>query len=246
MHWRARLTQKILDNGWVAPDGLPRRSSEGVRVRCLKHTQVFEWETKAHNLIHANKGEQGCRRCYHESLETPAAAVIQATTARGYAYQSHDVRENRTHVTYVCEQGQTHIQVLRAIQGGIVGCGCVKAESRGERTVRSLAERHTGLAWPKARKHELRRLTGERSVPHELDMYCAELRVAIEFDGVQHIGLGPYAKDYEGIQTRDAARDTFCVKHGIKLIRISQGEFDRASKTGLLEWFNDLWCKAFS
>ena len=240
MKWRARLTQKILDNGWSVPDGLPRRSYEQVRVRCFKHADVFEWTTSAHNLLYGNKGTQGCGECYRVRLLTPDAEVRSDTVARGYTYIAHEVRDGRLHVTYTCGHGQTHTQALRSVQNTAMGCGCVEAESRGERTVRALAEKHTGLPWPKARKHDLRKLTGEREVPHELDMYCDALRTAIEFDGVQHLGKGAWGKDLAGITARDAARDAFCARHGIRLLRVSQAEFDQAWKTGLDEWWASL------
>lgn len=114
MKWRARLTQKILDNGWSAPDGLPKFSYEQVRVRCFKHAQVFEWTTSAHTLLHANKGTQGCRECYRVRLLTPDAEVMRDTVARGYQHISHEIRDNRLHVTYTCGLGRTHTQGLRA------------------------------------------------------------------------------------------------------------------------------------
>jgi very-short-patch-repair endonuclease len=71
-------------------------------------------------------------------------------------------------------------------------------------------------------------------------MYCHSLRTAIEFDGIQHLGLGAFGKDHAKIAAKDVARDAFCARHGIRLIRISQAEFDLAWGSGLDEWFQDL------
>jgi hypothetical protein len=58
----------------------------------------------------------------------------------------------------------------------------------------------------------------------ELDMYCPELRLAVECDGEQHAGFLPWFhntySDFEKQQERDLMKAVMCKKRGIRLIRV--------------------------
>ena len=58
----------------------------------------------------------------------------------------------------------------------------------------------------------------------ELDFYNDELKIAVEYNGVQHYIFSPYfhknKDDFEKQQKRDLLKNDLCNKKGIKLITI--------------------------
>jgi very-short-patch-repair endonuclease len=58
----------------------------------------------------------------------------------------------------------------------------------------------------------------------ELDLYCADKKLAIEYDGEHHYDFPNRYHDsreeFEAQQARDRAKDRLCSERGVKLIRI--------------------------
>ena len=58
----------------------------------------------------------------------------------------------------------------------------------------------------------------------ELDLYCSELKLAFEYDGIQHREYVPHfhktEEEFKELQKRDIWKDARCKEQGIRLIRI--------------------------
>ena len=58
----------------------------------------------------------------------------------------------------------------------------------------------------------------------EIDLYCDELKLAIEYQGRQHYAYIPYfhkdSNDFKKQQIRDAIKKELCIKNNVKLIAI--------------------------
>ena len=57
-----------------------------------------------------------------------------------------------------------------------------------------------------------------------MDFYIPSINTIIEYDGVQHfkpISLFGGVKEFIKIQERDKIKNDYCIKNGIKMIRIS-------------------------
>lgn len=56
----------------------------------------------------------------------------------------------------------------------------------------------------------------------ELDLYCEELKLAIEYNGAQHYHFTPHyhrsENDFKDQQRRDRLKKKLCLKNGVKLI----------------------------
>lgn len=92
--------------------------------------------------------------------------------------------------------------------------------SSGEAECRRVAEKLTGFAFPKQRPSFLRNVVTDSNL--ELDCYCPELNVAIEYNGRQHYEYTPYfhaSRDaFNTIRYRDEMKARLCRENGVSLI----------------------------
>jgi hypothetical protein len=93
-------------------------------------------------------------------------------------------------------------------------------ESSGEVECRRVAEKLTGFPFPKHRPVFLRNVVTDSNL--ELDCYCKELAVAIEYNGRQHYEYTPYfhsSRDaFNTTRYRDEMKARLCKDNGISLI----------------------------
>lgn len=97
-------------------------------------------------------------------------------------------------------------------------------ESKGEIECRRVVQHIFNKPFPKARPDMLRNpVTGNRH-NLELDCFNSELRLAIEYNGVQHYKYVPYFhKNYEAFKNqkyRDYMKNQMCKENGITLIEV--------------------------
>ncbi|GAX86005.1 hypothetical protein CEUSTIGMA_g13421.t1 [Chlamydomonas eustigma] len=98
----------------------------------------------------------------------------------------------------------------------------VDTSSKSEQRFTQALESRTGLKFIKTRPLWL--LNPLTSRPMELDLFCDEKHVAIEYDGPQHYTF-PNAyhqtrEEFDAQVLRDQAKDSLCRMHGVVLIRI--------------------------
>lgn len=74
---------------------------------------------------------------------------------------------------------------------------------------------------------------------YEIDIYCPEIKVGIEYDGI----FFHSAKDK---QQRDSYKNDYCLKHGIRLIRIKEADEDRVGNDIVFVKSNNYTNKRFS
>lgn len=93
-------------------------------------------------------------------------------------------------------------------------------ESFGETECRRVAEKLTGKKFPKSRPDFLKNAITNSNL--ELDCYCEELKLAIEYNGRQHYEYVPFfhaSKDaFHNTKYRDDMKARLCKKNGIRLI----------------------------
>lgn len=92
--------------------------------------------------------------------------------------------------------------------------------STGELECRRVAERLTGLPFPKHRPTFLQNSVTNSNL--ELDCYCPQLRVAIEYNGRQHYEYTPYfhaSRDaFYNVRYRDEMKARLCKENNVHLI----------------------------
>jgi hypothetical protein len=95
-------------------------------------------------------------------------------------------------------------------------------DSSGEIECRRVAEKLTGKAFPKKRPSFLHNKITNSNL--ELDCYCEELRIAIEYNGKQHYEYVPYfhaSKDaFYNTKYRDDIKNKLCCENNVVLITV--------------------------
>lgn len=97
-------------------------------------------------------------------------------------------------------------------------------ESQGEKICRNYLERRFGKRFTKARPNFLRNPVTGGDFNLELDCFCPELGLALEYNGAQHYKYIPYFhKNKEAFlnqKYRDEMKRTKCKQSGVKLIEV--------------------------
>ena len=99
----------------------------------------------------------------------------------------------------------------------------VRGESKGEKICKEVAERLFNRPFIKIRPNFLKNdRTGNNL---ELDVYNDELKLAIEYNGIQHYKYVPHfhrkgQEDFEAQKYRDAFKEEKCRENGISLITV--------------------------
>jgi hypothetical protein len=144
---------------------------------------------------------------YHEFAKQHGGEVL--SVARSASYRSH----------WKCSQGHEFERSISQMRHRKRFCPYCFS-SYGEASARYIAEKLTGYNFAKLR---LKGLRADNRYPLELDMYCEELKIAIEHHGDQH--YLPFRhwggkRKLDEIRKRDVERRRGCRKLGIHLIEI--------------------------
>jgi len=118
---------------------------------------------------------------------------------------------------------QDHTSLIWNLFGAPIGTKKDKfPESSGEMECRRAAEALTGKSFPKRRPDFLKNEITMSNL--EIDCYCDELKIGIEYNGKQHYEYVPYfhkSKDaFYNTKYRDDMKKRLCKRHGITLITI--------------------------
>ncbi len=94
---------------------------------------------------------------------------------------------------------------------------------RNQEKCRKIFEQLTNKKFPKTRPKWIR--NPKTNYLLELDGYCRELKIAFEYDGIQHFEEHIFFHKHKNcslknIQERDRLKDQLCLKNGVKLLRI--------------------------
>jgi len=111
------------------------------------------------------------------------------------------------------------------------------SEYKREYLCRRILEKHYKKHFPSCRPDFLKNPKTKRNL--ELDGYNKKLKLAFEYNGIQHYKFTPKfhksIQDLEKQQERDRLKQQLCKKHGIKLIVVSYKILDKDLKKYLLK-----------
>lgn len=98
-----------------------------------------------------------------------------------------------------------------------------------ENKIRRILQNQFKYEFKKIRPKWLRNELTKRNL--ELDMFCDELKLAIEFNGCQHTEYTPFfhkkgEKQFHEQLVRDHLKWTKCKEHGVKLVIVNHFEID--------------------
>lgn len=105
----------------------------------------------------------------------------------------------------------------------------IKVNQRSfENRIRKIVSNYFGKEFKSVRPAFLKNVLTKRNL--ELDMYCEELNIALEYQGVQHIKYLPHfhktEKNFKDQLLRDQMKARICRERGIKLIIIYHYEIE--------------------
>jgi very-short-patch-repair endonuclease len=99
-------------------------------------------------------------------------------------------------------------------------CVCSASE---QYCIASLTEFYPKLNWQYNKFYDFL-FNSDTSSTMQLDFYCEEIKLAIEYQGKQHAAFDPYihgtAERFESQQMRDRLKAKLCAEHGITLLHI--------------------------
>lgn len=123
---------------------------------------------------------------------------------------------NASRIETKCPQGHRSIRTLHSLRRGR---GCRSCYGRvGETAVRSVFEQFFRREFPLCRPRWLR---SERSGRLELDGFCAELKLAFEYQGYMHSRhANRLGTSLEEQRQRDAEKRRLCQKRGVILVEV--------------------------
>jgi len=197
-----------------------------VTIICNIHGK-FEITPRLHT---GSNRKQGCQKCGIISsiiarTKTLEQFIVEATDLHEsrYNYEFVVYKNNKTPVYIECDE---HGPFKQSPECHLRGQGCpLHFDSKGETKVANVL-RKNGIHF--TQNKSLPGLCYKK--PLRIDFYWEinQEKFAIEFDGRQHFESSDFFggdKTLKETQKRDTIKNNYCIKNGIKLLRISYKEF---------------------
>ncbi len=177
----------------------------------------YEWYAQPSSIL-ANKGCPKCAGNIHRTHEEYVALVEEINPnieVVGEYFNARDKIEHRCLIHNTVWSTRPYLI--------LAGSGCPSCnESHGEKIIASWL-RKNNIAFEQQKTFE--GCKDKKCLP--FDFYIPSLNIAIEFDGEQHfkpINFFGGKSRFERLVAHDKAKDEFCAKQGINLLRISYNE----------------------
>jgi hypothetical protein len=185
--------------------------------QCLKESN-HEWLASPSSI----KQNEGCPHCAGNIKLTLDQYRLQALE-HGMACIATEYLGASTPIQHQCLKDFTHTWLARPYDikqdHGCPHCNNLRQEPR----CRAWFENYFGKLFPKSRPKWLRN-KGQM----ELDGYCEELKIAFEYNGVQHYAyrkkFSRTAENLEDQQHRDCLKIKLCAEYGVKLVVVPYWE----------------------
>jgi hypothetical protein len=186
-------------------------------IICKKHG-TFKQKPNSHLCGY------GCFKCRNYFLRTRVTKVTslfvkQAKKIHGNLYDYSKTIYNRDNkpIIIICRK---HGEFKQIANVHLSGCGCQKCNtSLGELSIAKFLKKNKI-------KYEIQKKFSAcaDNVPLPFDFYLPKLNICIEYDGEQHfkpLKIFGGLKRFKILNKHDKIKTSYCMKHKIKLIRIS-------------------------
>ena len=177
-----------------------------------------KWKTSYHSI---NKGTW-CPFCNKRKPKTIKDAKRIATKNKGKCLSIEINGNNKKHLRWQCYCGYEWMASYNNVSRG-TWCPKCNKNNKTEQKVREIFEKVFKKPFIKCKILDLKSNLGW---PLEFDGYCEELKIAFEYDGEFHFKPWDDTRP-ETLQktlANDALKNEWCLKQGIKLIRIPYTE----------------------
>jgi len=163
-----------------------------------------------------------CPRCAGKivSHHRRMAALRKVARSRGGVVMSKHCPRVDTKVLFECSKGHSFLSDYEHVVGQLTWCPHCRVFI-GEEVTRSLFELFTGRTFIRCNPSWLLTKQGNRM---QLDGYCASLRLAFEYQGIQHSRemrrFFHRDRSFRGQQERDRRKTFLCRAQGITLLQV--------------------------
>lgn len=205
-----RIRAYAVSKGGVLLTQNPVFQHEYVNLRC---SQGHEWQTSATSLL--NQGTW-CPRCAgnHQRTLEELEAIVKS---RGGVLRTTEYRGVDGSYDFECNLGHSFTNMFKKVENGQWCPICSKA-SKSEELARTTFEQLFGKKFPKKRPKWLR---NSRGFQMELDGYNEELKLAFEYQGVQHYKQSHWGTNLKQRQADDRYKRELCEEMGVLLVELT-------------------------
>lgn len=154
----------------------------------------------------------GCSRTRPRSIDE----LREVVEKRGGKLKTSEYRGSDSHYEFECQQGHEFTNTFRHVLNRGQWCPTCSKGTKSEEIARACMEALFQEKFPKKRPKWLK---NDRGAQMELDGYCEELSLALEYQGIQHykeISLYPNGNLARRIKD-DKRKKRLCEDHGVRL-----------------------------
>lgn len=170
------------------------------------------WETRPHDLLR----DHWCAKCIGNAKLSIKDCKKIAKEREGLCL-STDYKNSKDKITWQCENGHVFKTSLALIN---YGYWCPFCKNKTEALCKEFLEDYFDCKFVKVRPSWLIGVNGH---PLELDGYCESLKLAFEYNGIQHyqpVDFFGGVDRFKTIKKNDQIKKKLCKKNNVKLIVI--------------------------
>lgn len=195
-------------------------SKDKVTIICKKHGPFNQWASD-------HRRGFGCSECSQKANGTTEKFIKKAKEVHGefYDYSKVNYIKSVINVTIICpKHGEFQTKPTYHIHGTQIGCAkCCR--SKGELAIEAWLIDHN-IKFEDQKRFDTFRMK-------KFDFYLPDYNLCIEYDGAQHFfeknqitsDKKLAKKLFEDVQIRDKEKTLFCLKNGVRLLRIPYFKF---------------------
>jgi len=173
------------------------------------------WEAKPYSII----ADHWCPYCANRKKLT-IQQMEKIARDRGGKCLSSEYIGNHKNLTWQCSEGHVWNATPHSVKQGTWCPYCSNRTKLGERITRAYFELIFNEKFPKKRPNWLK---NEQGLKLELDGFCLKLKLAFEYQGIQHFEEHKWfhqKRDFEQQKKLDALKKKLCSKNKVVLISI--------------------------
>lgn len=193
-------------------------SKKPIKVSC--NICKYTWNPIPNSLLKGN----GCPKCSGLKRKTHEEFLSEMEIKHPTIKVIGTYINNKTKVECLCMVcGKTFFNAPHTMLNGGNGCNnCTK--SRGENKIKEWLNKHKITYNCQQTFCDCK---DARVLP--FDFYLPKLNMAIEYDGKQHFEINEFfggIKAFNQLKKHDEIKNSYCIKNGIRLLRIPYFEYD--------------------
>lgn len=222
-----RKASEIHKNKYIYDQSVYTNTRIKIKIGCSEHG-YFNILPNQH--LHG----QGCPKCAvlttaRKNTLSKIEVIKKFKEIHGnkYSYEKVEYLNRVSKVVIICPK---HGEFFQTPGNHINGHGCPYCRnSIGEKEIADFLKSR-GIKFERQKKFVECKF--KRALP--FDFYLPELNICIEFDGIQHFQPAFNRNNFNDIKRNDNIKNEFCIKNGLKLLRISYKEDIKKKLNNLL------------